>query len=421
MPLFSVLMPTHNRADVVGYAIRTVLTQTEQDFELLIVGDGCTDETAEVVAQFRDPRIRWFGYPKAPWSGYANRNLALREARGELVAYAQHDDLMLPDHLALMRQAIRAGIDWAYTQPLWVTTDGIVVPFGTNLTNADELTEFLTLYNTIPSNCVGHRRDCLERFGYWPEGIAEGADWYLWRKIIEGCGRERVAYVPVPTTLHFSAIWKQSRYSRSNDVRTWLGVVETAQWWPRALRHFIPGDQQEQRILFEALEEGGDEFVADLRRAVDVVMERVGWENIRRTLPRIAELETQLSNGQMEMESMRAELTHLQAQRDADRARLADIEKRLEERDLSLRDTTLALHHATQTLHGGDEKMAATARQLEECAIALRDANQSLREKTKAATTLASQLNAVLASTSWRATEPVRRICSFVRTRLGIN
>src|SRR4051794_20975014 len=172
MPRFTVLLPTHNRADVIGFAIRSILAQTETDFELLVVGDGCTDGTAEIVAGFDDPRISWFALNKAPYSGYSNRNIVLREAKGEFIAYAQHDDLMLPDHLALFGRAMQSEIDWAYSRPLWVTTDGIIVPYGTNLTIPDELRHFLEVRNTIPSNCVVHRRDCLERFGYWPEDTA---------------------------------------------------------------------------------------------------------------------------------------------------------------------------------------------------------------------------------------------------------
>jgi len=101
-PRFSVLLTTHNRANLLRYAISSVLSQTEGDFELLIVGDGCTDNSSAIVAAFNDSRIRWFDLPKAPYFGYANRNVVLRQASGEYIAFVTDDDLVFPDHLALL-------------------------------------------------------------------------------------------------------------------------------------------------------------------------------------------------------------------------------------------------------------------------------------------------------------------------------
>ena len=175
-PRFSVLMPTHDRADVIPFAIRSVLAQTERDFELLVVGDGCTDGTADVVAGFDDPRIRWFDLPKAPYFGYANRNVALRQAGGEFIAFAAHDDLLFPDHLALMAERLAAPeVEWVYSRPLLASPDGVVMPLSGNLDNPDELLTFLHKSNFIPTSSVAHRRACLEKYGYWPEDVQMGA------------------------------------------------------------------------------------------------------------------------------------------------------------------------------------------------------------------------------------------------------
>ena len=155
-PRFSVLIPTHNRSALLRLAISSVLSQTETDFELLVVGDGCTDDTADVVASFDDARIRWLDLPKAPHFGYANRNVALRLAAGAYIAFVTDDDLVFPDHLALLAATLEeSGAEWVYNRPLWVTTDGLVVPFASNLLNADELDR----YHQLPQPHSQYLRD----------------------------------------------------------------------------------------------------------------------------------------------------------------------------------------------------------------------------------------------------------------------
>jgi len=284
MPRFSVLMPTHNRADVVGFAIRSVLAQTEPDFELLIVGDGCTDGTAEVVASFSDARIRWFDLPKAPHFGYANRNIGLRQARGELIAYAAHDDLLLPDHLDRLAAGIDArSCDWIYSRPLWVSTDGVIVPFAVNLELADERRFFLERANSIPMGCVVHRKSCFERFGYWPEDVKESGDWHIWRRIV---AKAPIAYDPVPTMLHFSANWKQSRHGHP-IARALAHVADGNKWWPRSMNVSIGKGEPEQAVFSRLLADRGLEWCAQLRRDVDVVSNRRAWEMSLAVLQRL--------------------------------------------------------------------------------------------------------------------------------------
>lgn len=428
MPRFTVLLPTHNRADVIGFAILSILAQTEQDFELLVVGDGCTDGTADVVAAFEDRRIRWFDLEKAPHSGYANRNIALRQANGEFIAYAQHDDLMLPDHLALLGRAMGPEIEWAYSRPLWVTTDGIVVPCGTNLTIPDELRHFLEVRNTIPSNCVAHRRDCLERFGFWPEDIPRVADWLLWRTMVGSVGPDAIAYVPVGTSLHFSAAWKSSRHGGVPEVATWLAVIEKTGWWPQPLRRAVPPDQPEQRVWFEALRAAGCDVIKELRAATELVMDRQGWNSILHTLPRVEELETALAQHE-------TALARHEADRAAANGRVAHLETSLRDAVAGHESAMKAAEAKARDLEAGwqaarvqvtavrrelSESTARLTRTIDDLELTTRELERmtgDLDESRAAVSQLQQNLDAILASRSWRVTEPVRRLCGFMRGR----
>jgi glycosyltransferase involved in cell wall biosynthesis len=286
--LVSVLLPTHNRADVLAYAIASVLWQTEQDFELLIVGDGCTDETAKVVASFHDERIRWFDLPKAPLSGYANRNLALKQARGRYVAYAQHDDIFFPDHLAQLIATIEASRgDWCYSRPLWCTPDGYCVPFAINLGNSDELDQFLSVENHIPSCCVLHTRKALKRAGYWPEDVERLADWRCWHRIIQTSASKTAAYCPEATVLHFRARWKSGPEQDPIAVTRLHAIAQSGTWWPRALKFDVPTGTTEQSVFFEMICHNGaasEARIRDMRAGIALVLDRLAWIRVRETV-----------------------------------------------------------------------------------------------------------------------------------------
>ena len=309
MPRFTVLLPTHNRADVLGYAIESVLSQSETDFELFIVADGCTDETSKVVASYKDSRIHFFDLPKAPHFGYANRNIALKESRGRLIAFAAHDDLLISDHLERMGNYIEEKrLDWAYSKPVWVSTDGIIVPFCTNLMIDSELKNFLEVENTIPAACVVHTRNALENAGFWPEAVPSAADWILWRKMITAEGA-KFGYLPIPTNLHFSANWKKSRFSGSYDVRLLLKMADHSDWWPKQLKYFLSYDK-EQAAIWNDMATGGKNWINQFRSAINSVIDTIYWRGVREYLPGMTLL-------QQEIDSMKSSNTLLQQEVDS--------------------------------------------------------------------------------------------------------
>jgi hypothetical protein len=281
-PRFSVVLPTHNRANLVGFAIRSVLSQTDADFELLVVGDGCTDGTAAVVQGFADPRIRWLDLPKAPGFGYQNRNVALRQAQGEFVACMTDDDLMLPDHLLQLQRVFKDdAIEWAYSRPLWVSRDGVIIPVCTNLTNDEELERMKAVELFIPSSCIMYRRTCHDRYGMWPEHLKSDGDRDLWARMLKPGADRNHALLPIPTTFHFHAKWR-----REESLESWpttgnfLRLARTSAWWPQCLKMRTLPDVPEQAILFEAIERGGEAWIAEIRWALDRVIERTALEHV---------------------------------------------------------------------------------------------------------------------------------------------
>ena len=94
----SIILPTYNRANQIGKAIESVLAQTYEDFELIVVDDGSTDETEKVVTSYKDCRIRYHRMPENGGQSRA-RNCGMKLARYDYLAFEDSDDLWRPGKL----------------------------------------------------------------------------------------------------------------------------------------------------------------------------------------------------------------------------------------------------------------------------------------------------------------------------------
>lgn len=282
-PLFTILLPTHSRPDVIGYAIGSILAQTQQDFELFVVGDGAAPGTAAAVQGFSDPRIRWFDLPKAAGFGYANRNIALRHAQGRYVALMSDDDLLFSDHLNLLRAGLDGGAMIACTRAAWVSSDGIAAPFPTNLSLPDEAKHFLTRSNCLPAACFAYVREALDDPAPWPEDSPGAGDWDLWRRIIAAWPDRPLAVDPTYSVLHFAARRRGLRHSGMPDLSALLHIADHSIWWPETLKiapdHTLP----EQATYWDRISD--PDRARHLRNALSRVTDRLAWEMVQSHMP----------------------------------------------------------------------------------------------------------------------------------------
>lgn len=188
-PVVSVILPTYNRSHMLGEAIQSVLDQTFERFELIVIDDGSADATAEVVASFTDPRVR---YIRQENGGLANaRNTGIRHAWGPLVTFLDDDDLFVPTKLALQSEFMltNAGIGWAAGGTYLV--DDSLTPMGEQRPWLGYRTLDVRTWLSecpVPVHAVMVRRCWLEKVNGFDEAQRQAEDWDLWLRLAyAGC------------------------------------------------------------------------------------------------------------------------------------------------------------------------------------------------------------------------------------------
>ncbi|MBQ3453639.1 MAG: glycosyltransferase family 2 protein, partial [Thermoguttaceae bacterium] len=128
MPFFSVVVPVYNVRQWVGRAIESILAQTFEDFELILIDDGSTDDSAEVIAQYTDPRVKLIRQENRGQGGARNRGI--EASTGKWITFLDPDDQWLPGFLEDYYRVIsdHPGIDLCYSSFRRIYQDGRSVP-----------------------------------------------------------------------------------------------------------------------------------------------------------------------------------------------------------------------------------------------------------------------------------------------------
>lgn len=189
-PTVSVVIPTYNRAHLTGRAIRSVLNQTYHDFEIIVVDDGSTDNTEEVIKkiQEQDKRIRYIQHEKNKGAAAA-RNTGIKAAQGEYIAFQDSDDEWLPEKLEKQMKAFAtapAGVGVVYTGH-WRIEDNKKIYMPSSMVTQKEGNIHKELlkegfgFVITPSAVI--RKKCFEKSGMFDENLPRLQEWELFIRV----------------------------------------------------------------------------------------------------------------------------------------------------------------------------------------------------------------------------------------------
>jgi glycosyltransferase involved in cell wall biosynthesis len=184
---FSIVIPTYNRADFIVKAIESIVNQTYQNFEIIIVDDGSTDNTEDIVKNVVNNKLKYFKIPNSE-RGFA-RNCGTKKSVGDYVTFLDSDDVLLPNYFSNAIETINK-----YNSPPFfhlgyeiVNTDHSNHLKVTNLINDD--IDFLVKGNSL--SCMGCflRADKSREFLFNEDRNLSGSeDWELWLRVLANCG-----------------------------------------------------------------------------------------------------------------------------------------------------------------------------------------------------------------------------------------
>ena len=214
-PKVSVIIPTYNSAQFIAETLESVFAQTYKDYGVIVVDDGSTDNTKEVLKPYMS-KIRYIY--KENGGAASARNVGIKNAQGEYIAFLDSDDLWLPEKL-------EKQIEYFGKHPQIDMVFANCIRFGEEVSNVRNDTKFISndmfvniwWYNIVPTSTVMLRKSCFEKVGLFDEAreLETTEDAEMWLRIAREC---EVGYLREVVTKYRV---RASGYSRSNIDRAY--------------------------------------------------------------------------------------------------------------------------------------------------------------------------------------------------------
>ncbi len=187
-PLVSIIMPVYNGADYIGQAIESVLAQEYPNFELVIIDDGSTDNTKEVILRYNDERIRYLYQENKGVS--SARNLAINKAKGQYIMPLDADDMMTPDFIAkhLAEFEKHPDVDLVYCDVLLIDGNGNQIRIMNKPEYQDRrylIRDLLRAGHPVVPFRLGIRRSVFDKIGFYDEDLLIGEDYDMMRRFVK--------------------------------------------------------------------------------------------------------------------------------------------------------------------------------------------------------------------------------------------
>lgn len=178
-PLVSVIMPAYNRESVISRAIDSLLKQTCDNWECIIVDDGSIDGTARIVNQYcaKDARIKWISNERKKGANGA-RNTGISHAIGDYISFLDTDDEYLPDTIeSQIKEFQTRNIDFLYSDIWFVNAEGQITPHDMNLGIQGNVYPLVLDKGFLsPGIVISVKKECIKAVGMWDESLPSSQD-----------------------------------------------------------------------------------------------------------------------------------------------------------------------------------------------------------------------------------------------------